>query len=159
MFRAVVCVTAVLALGGPALAQDGQPKSFTFVKGECANLLQPGRDLSSDCQDVLVVSDYTNNRFNIAFAITGQRGMVGFSGDNRQRTTTSGGEISQPVDRVVLVSPGSPVSITNVPGSGTCVWKDFESAASAVVCDFATDDGHFQGKFQPDGSPPDVRTF
>jgi hypothetical protein len=159
VIKAALFAATALAVAGPSAAQDGQPKSMTFVVGQCTTLSGPGLDLGPDCQDVLVVSDYTNHRFNIAFVLTDQRGIIGFSGDSRRRETANGAAVSQPLDSVLLVRGGASVTTTDLQGAGTCTWTDFGDAGSEVTCDFLAEGGRFQGTFIPDGTPPDIQTF
>lgn len=142
---------AAMTLAAPPV-EPGQPRSFVFVRGVCEQLLLGAIDQTEHCQGSLVVSDYTNGRVNVAFVLLGDRGIIGFSGQDLQREP-QGARVRLPLDRVVMSEPGDPVRVTEFQGEGRCEWSDLDQV-SGIVCELSTSDGRiYRGRFETDGLP------
>lgn len=159
-----VVILSVIALGlsaGGVLAQDGDISAATFVRGDCTYLSILDQDITGDCQGSLFYSEYTNDRVNMAFFITRERGAMGFSGQMSTRTL-EGGVIVQPLDRIILLGPGGAPDAGNsqIAGEGECRWSDFSAGVTLVTCQFLADDGTpASGSFQTDGLEPTIQRF
>jgi hypothetical protein len=150
-------VAAALLFAAPATAQEGRRVAITFVGGTCGALIAAGRDISSECQGALLVSEYTNGRYNIAFVLTDRRGLISFSGGAGR--TRDGSVSNQPLDRMVLVGPGDLDESMQLDGEGNCHLPDLDAGVVTIRCEFRGTDGNFQGVFTTDGEKPDVVPF
>lgn len=98
---------------------------MAFVTGACERLVARGAPVGG-CSAQLANVSYANGRFGIWFTKP-DGSIVSFSGSRK-------GEVLQSV--------------------GTCSYDDPFKGPARIVCDAATEDGPFEGRFLTDGKPP-----
>jgi hypothetical protein len=146
----LVALTALAAFSTPAVAQS-QLTALASQKGRCTKLVHAGKVLKP-CKNILVNSNYSDGRSGFYF--TAGNTVLTFSGFGSQQINEGPDRVTQPVDMIITSASGKSAKYRAV---GTCRFGNPYKGRTKIECSAAAPLGQFEGVFETDDTPPDLR--